>query len=124
MFNLEELAKVRCRFGCPNPIGIFHVPEGCICWEDPVHALCEQHFITAESTGEIVCLVDLTITPPDPTTTQRLENERDNAVALANSFSGGIYDPGCMGFARRGDADNYSMVLWARLLTPRYRRSK
>jgi hypothetical protein len=54
----HELAKLRCRFGCDAPVGIFHVPAGCICWRDPVQALCMQHFVKAESTGPITCIVD------------------------------------------------------------------
>lgn len=57
----KAAAEVRCRFGCEGPIGIFHVPQGCICWDDPVQALCQQHFVTAESTGPITLLADLTV---------------------------------------------------------------
>ena len=52
--------KLQCRFATPyhNPpvAGIYHVPRGCICWPDPIQALCMQHFITAESAGPIECL--------------------------------------------------------------------
>jgi dCTP deaminase len=45
---------VPCRFGCRAPaVGIFYVPEGCICWPDPVQALCAQHVVTAESIGPV-----------------------------------------------------------------------
>lgn len=57
----KEAAEVRCRFGCEGPIGIYHVPKGCICWEDPVQALCAQHYVTAESEGPITCVVDLRV---------------------------------------------------------------
>lgn len=58
----EVLAQVRCRFGCADgPVGIFHVPAGCICWDDPVQALCQQHLTTAESEGPVILLVDLTL---------------------------------------------------------------
>jgi hypothetical protein len=50
---------LKCRFGCEHPVGIYHVPEGCICWRDPVQALCAQHFMTAESEGPISLLLDL-----------------------------------------------------------------
>ena len=33
--------------------GLYHVPEGCNCFPDPIQALCEQHFITCHSTGPI-----------------------------------------------------------------------
>lgn len=51
--------ELKCRFGCKNPVGIYHVPEGCICWADPIQALCMQHFIKAESEGPITRIVDL-----------------------------------------------------------------
>lgn len=51
---------VPCRFGCREPAAeIVYVPEGCICWPDPVQALCEQHLITLESTGPTRTLLDL-----------------------------------------------------------------
>ena len=53
-----------CRFsriGCQSPATvILYVPEGCHCWKDPVQALCDQHYITAESPGPIMVLADLT----------------------------------------------------------------
>jgi hypothetical protein len=55
---VNKFTDLKCRFGCDVPVGIFHVPEGCICWDDPVQALCAQHIVTAESTGPIVCLID------------------------------------------------------------------
>jgi len=55
----SSVSEVRCRFGCANPVGVYHVPEGCICWSDPVQALCAQHFLTAESNGPISLLLDL-----------------------------------------------------------------
>lgn len=54
------MPEIKCRFGCDSPaIGIYHVPEGCICWPDPVQALCIQHFITAESEGPITLVLKL-----------------------------------------------------------------
>lgn len=52
--------NIKCRFGCENPIGIYHVPDGCICWADPIQALCPQHLLTAESIGPIEVIVDFT----------------------------------------------------------------
>lgn len=47
-----------CRFGCKDPAaGIYYVPNGCICWPDPVQALCAQHIETAESVGPLYCIV-------------------------------------------------------------------
>jgi hypothetical protein len=51
--------EIKCRFGCYHPVGIYHVPEGCICWKDPIQALCAQHLITAESEGPITLIKDL-----------------------------------------------------------------
>jgi hypothetical protein len=56
-----QLAQLRCRFGCDAPVGIFHVPAGCLCWPDPVQALCAQHAVTAESAGPITCLIDFRV---------------------------------------------------------------
>lgn len=55
----QALAALKCRFGCQSPvIGIFHAPEGCICWTDPVQALCAQHACSMESVGPITCIID------------------------------------------------------------------
>ena len=54
----EHLAALRCRFGCDEVVGIFAIPEGCVCWSDPVQALCGQHALKAQSTGAITCVVD------------------------------------------------------------------
>lgn len=52
------LDKLACRFSCDDPVvGIYYIPEGCWCWPDPVQALCAQHAIKVESTGEIICLI-------------------------------------------------------------------
>ena len=40
-----------------NAVGIYYVPEGCNCFEDPVQALCEQHFIKLHSTGAISTII-------------------------------------------------------------------
>ena len=56
----DRLAQLKCRFGCDSPVvGIFYAKEGCLCWNDPVQALCDQHAINMESEGEVVCVVDL-----------------------------------------------------------------
>jgi hypothetical protein len=57
--NRDVLPALRCRFGCDGPVGIFYVPAGCVCWTDPIQALCEQHVITAESCGPIDFILDL-----------------------------------------------------------------
>jgi hypothetical protein len=50
---------IPCRFGCAGAVGIFWVPQGCVCWPDPVQALCQQHAIRAQSTGPIVLIAEL-----------------------------------------------------------------
>lgn len=51
---------IPCRHGCQSPaVEIVYVPEGCLCFEDPVQALCEQHLVTLESTGPSTTIVDL-----------------------------------------------------------------
>lgn len=58
VLNEEEIKTVRCRFGCTDmPIGIYHVPEGCICYRDPIQALCAHHFSRAQSEGHIIWLI-------------------------------------------------------------------
>lgn len=57
--------QIRCRFGCDDPVGIYHVPEGCICWRDPVQALCAQHFYKAESDGPVTLIVALPLRPEE-----------------------------------------------------------
>lgn len=57
--NREQLENLKCRFGCEHAIGIYHVPEGCICWRDPVQALCAQHLYSAESNGPITLLIEI-----------------------------------------------------------------
>jgi hypothetical protein len=57
----DLVKELRCRFGCDNPIGIFYLPEGCACWDDPVQALCLQHYSKAEPIAGMRCIVDLRI---------------------------------------------------------------
>jgi hypothetical protein len=56
----DRLAGLKCRFGCDDPVGIYHMPEGCWCWPDQVQALCWQHADKAQSHGAITRIVDLT----------------------------------------------------------------
>jgi hypothetical protein len=53
------VTKVKCRFGCEHPVGIFWIPEGCVCWPDPVQALCEQHFVKVTSDGPVILIMAL-----------------------------------------------------------------
>jgi hypothetical protein len=49
---------VPCRHGGhAHAAGIYHIPEGCNCFSDPIQALCEQHFIKLHSTGPITTIV-------------------------------------------------------------------
>jgi hypothetical protein len=61
--SAETFAGIRCRFGCPNPIGIYHIPDGCVCWTDPVQALCSQHLTKVQSTGSINLILSFITTP-------------------------------------------------------------
>jgi len=38
-------------------VGIYAIPEGCWCFDDPVQALCLQHTISAQSNGPIYTIV-------------------------------------------------------------------
>jgi hypothetical protein len=50
--------KLQCRFPHAAPVvGLFQIPAGCLCWLDPIQALCRQHLITAESAGPIEVIV-------------------------------------------------------------------
>jgi hypothetical protein len=63
----DELDRVKCRFGCDAPIvGIYHVPEGCWCWRDPVQALFGQHYLKAQSKGPIRALIWRPLIGPSP----------------------------------------------------------
>ena len=61
---------IPCHFaelGCKSPAAeIVYVPEGCICWPDPVQALCEQHLLTLETTGPTTTIVRLDDGRSDP----------------------------------------------------------
>lgn len=52
---------VHCRFDRCNgaPVAIIHAPLGCLCWRDPIQALCAQHLEGVESVGPITILIDL-----------------------------------------------------------------
>lgn len=51
-----NFAGLKCRFGCDEVVGLFHVPQGCVCWTDPVQALCGQHAERAQSSGSITLI--------------------------------------------------------------------
>ncbi len=60
--QLEAVKALKCRYECDDPpIGIYHTPEGCVCWPDPVQALCIHHAVRVQSEGSIDLLVDLTV---------------------------------------------------------------
>lgn len=51
MIPLSRFEGMKCRFGCDEVFGIYYVPEGCVCWSDPVQALCAQHAYKIASAG-------------------------------------------------------------------------
>jgi hypothetical protein len=80
----EPAGALKCRFGCDAPVyGVYSVPKGCLCWDDPVQALCRQHFITAESAGHIYL-----IWSPEPA----WPSEEDVARAIALAWRGDEVD--------------------------------
>lgn len=64
-----ERSHIDCRFaelGCRSPAAeIVHVPIGCVCWDDPIQALCHQHLLTIESRGPIETILVLNKTGPE-----------------------------------------------------------
>lgn len=58
-----EALLIPCRFaelGCKAwATEVVYAPSGCICWKDPVQALCDQHLITMESQGPVALIADL-----------------------------------------------------------------
>jgi hypothetical protein len=53
-------ASVKCKFGCKDPVvAVVYMPEGCLCWRDPVQALCLHHLHRAQTNGPSTVLVDL-----------------------------------------------------------------
>lgn len=56
----HKWAQVKCKFGCKDPVAaIAYMPEGCVCWRDPVQALCAHHLNRAQTNGSMSILVDL-----------------------------------------------------------------
>lgn len=39
---------IPCRFGCEDSLGLFYFPAGCVCYGDPIQALCLDHAIKCE----------------------------------------------------------------------------
>lgn len=66
---LDPATEIPCRFaevGCQSPAtAIYHVPKGCVCWPDPVQALCDQHQVTIESEGSATRIVALAKEPAE-----------------------------------------------------------
>ena len=47
-----RLPAIPCRFGCTDgAVGLFYLPEGCVCFKDPVQALCIYHAIRSTPHG-------------------------------------------------------------------------
>jgi hypothetical protein len=52
--------SIPCAFGCETAVGVFYAPDGCICMDAKVQALCAQHALKAEQNGVelyIVCWI-------------------------------------------------------------------
>jgi hypothetical protein len=50
---------LRCRFGCDHPVaGLYFAPFGCICFPDPVQALCSQHAVKGLQNNDMVLLIE------------------------------------------------------------------
>jgi len=51
--------KLRCRHGCDHPVvGLYHAPDGCICFPDPVQALCNQHAVKGMQNNDMTILIE------------------------------------------------------------------
>jgi hypothetical protein len=58
------LDNVPCRFGCREPaVAIVHYPKGCICWPDPVQALCLSHAIKGLQNNEGRVIASIIVSP-------------------------------------------------------------
>ena len=55
--------NIPCRFldrGCKHPaVAVYYLPAGCVCWKDPVQALCWQHVEKATDIGGMTKLAQL-----------------------------------------------------------------
>lgn len=78
---------IPCRFaeiGCASPAAeIVYVPAGCICWPDPVQALCEQHLLTLETAGPTSTLLDMRVdlkVNEQPVVDRRMTREDHDAL--------------------------------------------
>lgn len=50
----------RCIFGCDNPIGVYSVPDGCLCFpRDRMQTLCAQHLYGITTDGPVTLIKDL-----------------------------------------------------------------
>lgn len=64
--------SLQCRHGCDAPVaGLYHAPDGCLCWPDHIQALCEQHAVKGMQNNEMTVLL-----------------VRDGTAALARSQCG------------------------------------
>src|SRR5262245_47914321 len=61
-------AALKCRHGCDAPVrAVVYASEGCLCFTDPVQALCAQHYEKMASAGPIEMVVDFwAAAPPLP----------------------------------------------------------
>lgn len=53
---------LKCRHGCDpqrHPVvGIYHAPQGCICWDDPVQALCIAHAVKGQQNNDMSPIIE------------------------------------------------------------------
>lgn len=50
---------LKCRHRCTHPVvGLYHAPEGCWCFPDPIQALCAQHAIKGIQNNNMVLLLE------------------------------------------------------------------
>lgn len=55
---------LKCRHGCAHPVvGLYRAPDGCLCFPDPVQALCGQHAIKGIQNNEMYLLLARPIPP-------------------------------------------------------------
>jgi hypothetical protein len=55
---IADWEALKCRHGCSSPVvGIYHAPNGCLCFPDPVQALCGQHAIKGMQNNEMTVLI-------------------------------------------------------------------
>ena len=61
ILNKEAIYNLKCFHGCNDAIvGVYYFPDGCVCDETKLQALCLNHMIKADSNivhGEMIELI-------------------------------------------------------------------